>query len=420
VKTLLNPRADTATNDAYTGPASQLTVDTSRWELRLHDGVTPGGHRILNLQQLLLLFMSKDSEFGEVAFAEGELGYLVRIGDRQYELREITADVNGGVIVTNGLATAANTSIKIDTAWLSKQVSDLRASGIRYLVTAGTNIALTLSIPVANPDYDPEDEESEEPETVTDIPWPAEAVNGTLLGVKFHINVLNTATLSINGQAGKPILLAGNVSNIEKTALIGVHALLMKVDTSWIVIGAYRADLIPIVEIPGLNFTEATTDPVVAAVPAKNVQEALTALKRLVDGDDDDDNNLAGGASLRYIFGAPSAYVGTLDARVAALTNGQAFLAMWSQSTGNGSPENPLVYATHAYMLFKYHGKAYAAEVAKVGSQDNYADVYGATTLYGIPLIAIEYGIGTGPVGDRVRAQHKGFITPTVNPLSLV
>src|SRR3546814_19002208 len=35
-----------ATNqNLYIGPPRELTVDTSNQELRLHDGVTPGGHR---------------------------------------------------------------------------------------------------------------------------------------------------------------------------------------------------------------------------------------------------------------------------------------------------------------------------------------------------------------------------------------
>lgn len=45
----------TLDQDAYTGPRRQITVDTDRWELRVHDNVTPGGHRILNRTQTIAL-----------------------------------------------------------------------------------------------------------------------------------------------------------------------------------------------------------------------------------------------------------------------------------------------------------------------------------------------------------------------------
>lgn len=38
----------TSENDAFTGAAREVTVDTTANELRLHDGVTSGGHKVLN------------------------------------------------------------------------------------------------------------------------------------------------------------------------------------------------------------------------------------------------------------------------------------------------------------------------------------------------------------------------------------
>jgi hypothetical protein len=49
-------RTTTVGNDAYTGPSGQITADTDRNELRLHDGSTAGGHRILNKSQNDLLY----------------------------------------------------------------------------------------------------------------------------------------------------------------------------------------------------------------------------------------------------------------------------------------------------------------------------------------------------------------------------
>ena len=39
-------RGNTARNDAFTGREGELTVDTTTWTLRVHDGVTPGGNAL--------------------------------------------------------------------------------------------------------------------------------------------------------------------------------------------------------------------------------------------------------------------------------------------------------------------------------------------------------------------------------------
>ena len=45
-RTIQHKGGSTGQNDAYTGPARELTVDTTKHTLRVHDGVTPGGHEI--------------------------------------------------------------------------------------------------------------------------------------------------------------------------------------------------------------------------------------------------------------------------------------------------------------------------------------------------------------------------------------
>lgn len=42
-------RGTTAENDAFTGAEGEITVDTQRKELRIHDGQTPGGMRTITL-----------------------------------------------------------------------------------------------------------------------------------------------------------------------------------------------------------------------------------------------------------------------------------------------------------------------------------------------------------------------------------
>jgi Major tropism determinant N-terminal domain/Collagen triple helix repeat (20 copies) len=39
-------RANTGANNAYTGAAGEITVNTDDWSLRVHDGTTTGGHII--------------------------------------------------------------------------------------------------------------------------------------------------------------------------------------------------------------------------------------------------------------------------------------------------------------------------------------------------------------------------------------
>lgn len=50
----------TQAND-FIGNVREVTVDTSRNELRVHDGATPGGHRILNSAQIAQLYFSLSS-----------------------------------------------------------------------------------------------------------------------------------------------------------------------------------------------------------------------------------------------------------------------------------------------------------------------------------------------------------------------
>lgn len=46
-KPLRPKRGTTAKNDAFTGLASEITIDTDKHSIRVHDGVTAGGHEIL-------------------------------------------------------------------------------------------------------------------------------------------------------------------------------------------------------------------------------------------------------------------------------------------------------------------------------------------------------------------------------------
>lgn len=46
-KPLRPKRGTTAKNDAFVGLASEITIDTDKHSIRVHDGITVGGHEIL-------------------------------------------------------------------------------------------------------------------------------------------------------------------------------------------------------------------------------------------------------------------------------------------------------------------------------------------------------------------------------------
>jgi len=39
-------RGSASQNNTYTGAAGELTIDTSTWDIRVHDGITPGGYSV--------------------------------------------------------------------------------------------------------------------------------------------------------------------------------------------------------------------------------------------------------------------------------------------------------------------------------------------------------------------------------------
>lgn len=113
-KVVRQPRGTTQESDSYTGPSGQITVDADRLELRLHDGATPGGIRILGLDQLLTIFRaSADDPLGE-DLPEAGLGFIVRIADGAYTVRDVTG--SPGITITNPAGTGGNVNVAIDFA----------------------------------------------------------------------------------------------------------------------------------------------------------------------------------------------------------------------------------------------------------------------------------------------------------------
>lgn len=271
MKRLQFARAGTVVNDGFIGPQGLITVDTDRWELRLHDNETPGGHRILNLEQLLEIFMSKDSEFGSVVFAEDGRGILTRIGDRQYALRKIigyngihvTEAATGNVDNQDG--EAADFYVGLNPDDLAALLLGLASGKLLYAgLSAGTADALTLTVPAG---------------------WKND--QGSIVAFKSHLAVNDSATMQITVGATPggvlPLMTAGGSNKVSQLIKLGTVPLLMRIDridtgsdnsligdddqilTGYRCIGFMTAKEIGIAPISGMTAT--------------NVQDALAELK---------------------------------------------------------------------------------------------------------------------------------------------
>lgn len=243
MKKLQHPRGNTASNDIYTGLESQLTVDTSRWELRLHDAETPGGHRILNLAQLIEIFMQLDSEFGGVSFAPDARGYLVRVGDRQYALREIVA--GSGIVITEGKATGGNTTIAISPNFLD---AGIMAGKLPYALTTGTASALLADLPTG---------------------WPND-VNGAVAILKLHVAPANGATLKVDDYTARNLLTARGSNKLATAMKINDIIMVVRVGDNFHAIG---------VDIPANINIEA-----IVGLTALDIQAALAELLGKIPG----------------------------------------------------------------------------------------------------------------------------------------
>lgn len=84
--------------DVYIGLPREVTVDESNWSLRLHDGVEPGGRRILNRDANDQRYQARSEELdGLLEFEPSNRGFLARLGPSTYRLR--TLRVNGQNLV---------------------------------------------------------------------------------------------------------------------------------------------------------------------------------------------------------------------------------------------------------------------------------------------------------------------------------
>lgn len=104
---------DHETSNAFIGEEREVTVDTDNWELRLHDGSTPGGWLIYNRDQNDARYQARSVELdGLLGWEPNERGILTRLGPSNYELRVIEGDANN-ITVANGVGYAGNPQISL-------------------------------------------------------------------------------------------------------------------------------------------------------------------------------------------------------------------------------------------------------------------------------------------------------------------
>lgn len=102
----------------HVAPERSLRVDEDNDNLRLHDGSTPGGKIIPNLDQLSTLFQEGNVELDGFNFSAASKGFLARVAAGQYALRTFT--VNGqNLTIANPLGTAGNPLISLQATILS-------------------------------------------------------------------------------------------------------------------------------------------------------------------------------------------------------------------------------------------------------------------------------------------------------------
>jgi microcystin-dependent protein len=102
------------TAKSYVGPAREIRVDTTNNNLRLHDGSTPGGHVILNEEQMDARYQVASGEIsGITGFGPTDRGWLVRKGDGAYVLRIIQANANNEITIDNTDGFAGSPTISL-------------------------------------------------------------------------------------------------------------------------------------------------------------------------------------------------------------------------------------------------------------------------------------------------------------------
>lgn len=112
-KPLRPKRGTTAKNNAFTGLASEITIDTDKHSIRVHDGVTVGGHEILPKAKNDELYAPKSLDVGVTSFngSKGAVTYTAPVTSVNGKTGAVSVDV--GVTSFNGSTGAVTYSAPV-------------------------------------------------------------------------------------------------------------------------------------------------------------------------------------------------------------------------------------------------------------------------------------------------------------------
>lgn len=104
---------DAETANEFIGEEREVTVDIDNWELRLHDGSTPGGWKILNRDQNDDRYQARSVELdGLLGWEPNQRGIVTRLGPAYYALRAIEVD-GQNLSIQNGNGYDGNPNIAL-------------------------------------------------------------------------------------------------------------------------------------------------------------------------------------------------------------------------------------------------------------------------------------------------------------------
>lgn len=119
-------RGTTAENDAYTGAAGTITIDTDQDGIRVHDGVTQGGHELANMGRLRDTFLSG----GDNSLTDGNLR-LSSAGNNDSMTLSLVGSRSGTA------STLGKIAFENDTGGSLEEVSSISADGAGNITIAG-------------------------------------------------------------------------------------------------------------------------------------------------------------------------------------------------------------------------------------------------------------------------------------------
>ena len=123
-------RGTTAENDAFTGAEGEITVDTEKHELRVHDGVTRGGFKIPTAESLDFASKSLDN-----LSSNGEARFTAKV-DKGHELIDFQIPTAGG-----------------GHTWYRKYADGWVEQGVINVEIAPAIYTFNFPIPMANTNY---------------------------------------------------------------------------------------------------------------------------------------------------------------------------------------------------------------------------------------------------------------------------